>query len=168
MGAESRSHTLHVLDNTRMDEIRRTFGWKRKIVLQKEDGTEEVTIEIPAKHEKMKGSTMEDLTNINAKENPDEEPSTSDNTSAVQQIRVADNSKQIFKENENDIPVLVQHFSGKSVAPSAYVPEAIDIFDSLSEEIGAFEKEYKEVKEIIKRDHLKKSIAILMENSKSY
>merc|ERR1712198_717094 len=101
------SHTLHVLDNTQMDEIRRTFGWKRKIVLQKEDGTEEVTIEIPAKHEKMKGSNMEDLTNIDAKENPDEEPSTSDNTSAVQQIRVADTSKQIFKENEN-IPVLVQ------------------------------------------------------------
>ena len=151
-----------------MDEIRRTFGWKRKIVLQKEDGTEEVTIEIPAKHEGMKGSTMEDFTNIDTKEKTAEDPSTSDTTSGVQQIRIADKSKQKIKENENDIPVLVQHFSGQNVKPSAYVPENIDIFDSLSEEIGAFEKEYKEVKEIIKRDHLKKSIAILMENSKSF
>merc|ERR1712228_1131948 len=160
------SHTLHVLDITRMDEIRKTFGWKRKIVLQKEDGTEEVTIEIPAKHEGMKGSTMEKFTNIDTKENTAEDPSTRDATSVVQQIRIADKSK--FKENENDIPVLVQHFTGQNVTPSAYVPENIDIFDSLSEEIGAFEKEYKEVKEIIKRDHLKKSIAILMENSKSF
>merc|ERR1711915_845534 len=108
------SHTLHVLDITRMDEIRRTFGWKRKIVLQKEDGTEEVTIEIPAKHEGMKGSTMEDFTNIYTKENTAEDPSTSDTTSVVQKIRITDKSKQKIKENENDIPVLV-HFSGQNV-----------------------------------------------------
>ena len=36
-------------------KIKRTFGWKRKLILEREreDGSGEVTIELPAKHEGM-------------------------------------------------------------------------------------------------------------------
>ena len=38
--------------------------------------------------------------------------------------------------------------------------------DILREQIMDFEKEYKEVNELVKKDHIKKSISIVLDNSK--
>ena len=42
-------------------KIKRTFGWKRKFILEREreDGSGEVTIELPAKHKGMISSSDE-------------------------------------------------------------------------------------------------------------
>ena len=44
-------------------KIRRRFGWKRKVILEKEreNGSGEVTIELPAKHEGMIQDNVEEM-----------------------------------------------------------------------------------------------------------
>jgi hypothetical protein len=49
-----------------------------------------------------------------------------------------------------------------------FAEDMMDIISALREEIMDFEAEYKAVQEMVKKDHIKKSISILLENSKSY
>ena len=98
-----------------------------------------------------------------------------------------ENSNQPIADTEKmcDIPV---HHVGKDMAKSrhptipsykglssqSYQPRSVfdedmmDVSSALREELMDFEKEYKDVQEIVKKDHIKKSISILLENSKSY
>ena len=204
-------------------KIRRRFGWKRKIILEKErkDGTGEVTIEVPAKHEGMnqnrsgKGGVDEpekeveevddNLNEIESRNNIDdcyievlttlttlftpnyEENITNEDSEKVMfedQLK-CQNSDKILDVTEKlcDIPVLhVQKVVNQPLhhSPPSYSwlstqsmfddakDTGRDVDTALREEIMDFEKEYKDVQEIVKKDHIKRSIAILLESSKSY
>merc|ERR1719318_719330 len=58
--------------------------------------------------------------------------------------------------------------STQSYQPGYVLEQDMDPGTALKEVIFDFEKEYKDVQEIVKKDHIKKSISILLESSKSY
>eukprot|EP00092_Neocalanus_flemingeri_P003676 GFUD01003950.1.p1 GENE.GFUD01003950.1~~GFUD01003950.1.p1 ORF type:complete len:234 (+),score=85.30 GFUD01003950.1:28-702(+) len=209
-------------------KIRKRFGWKRKIILEKErkDGTAEVTIEVPAKHEGMtqesSGEQKIDLsekeqseeTNVIEKKkelddcyvevmttltslftpNFDEAVPDEDTEKVMFEDKLkCQNSDTVLDDTEKlcDIPVLhvpktlntpgchtspsYSWLSTQSYHPGSVFDEAmdtgmtgLDVNTALKEEIMDFEKEYKDVHEIVKKDHIKKSISILLESSKSY
>ena len=177
-------------------KIKRTFGWKRKLIFEKErqDGSGEVTIELPAKHDGMIQSSDKDTTiNISKKEEesnkhndldaayievmttlttlftPHYELSTEntvvEKAAIEEQMKCEPTEKIATAEAVCDIPV---HNASYTWLHTQSCPPHMDISTALREEIRDFEKEYKEVQEIVKKDHIKKSITILLENSKSY
>ena len=95
-----------------------------------------------------------------------------------------ENIEKLDNENEKlyDINIPVHHAENNEQDPNhittpsftwlstkSFEPATdMDICTSLREEIMEFEKEYKDVQEIVKKDHIKKSITILLESSKSY
>ena len=193
-------------------KIRRTFGWKRKIILEKEreDGPGEVTIELPAKHEGMFKETAEnsdvDESDIDVKGGKNEievdnsyiEVMTTLTTlftpnfevdvgnEDVENVKFTDKLKcqktdHLVDETTKHYDIPVQHLpeavsypchptwlSTQSYQPGSVLDQDMDPGTALKEVIFDFEKEYKDVQEIVKKDHIKKSISILLESSKSY
>ena len=68
------------------------------------------------------------------------------------------------------IPRKVQEDTDKWLSTQSYDPKHMSLGyqldDILREQIMDFEKEYKDVNELVKKDHIKKSISIVLDNSK--
>ena len=184
-------------------KIKRTFGWKKKFILEREreDGSGEVTIELPAKHEGMINSNDEEMIEQDIKDDTKEEDLGNDNEVDESYIEVmttlttlftpkydlssvvtVENKPKVETDDDNEkvdaggeqvcvIPVQhTFHHQNPSYTwlSTQSCPTHMDINTDLRQEIMDFEKEYKDVQEIIKKEHIKKSITILLENSKSF
>ena len=192
-------------------KVRRRFGWKRKIIHEKEreDGSGEVMIELPAKHEGMIHNSSGDVEfeksekeiigeqtkGIEIKNKLDDcyiEVMTTlttlftpnyDETVRKEDIEKVmfennlkcQNSNKLLDDTEKLCDITVLHVPKVVSKPSAATPsyswlstQSVCVVTALRGEIMDFEKEYNDVQEIVKKDHIEKSIGILLESSKLY
>merc|ERR1712179_177677 len=209
---EEEDATRYIKDRERIEQnnaketftskIKRTFGWKRKFILEREreDGSGEVTIELPAKHEGMINSSGKEKIEQGNDENKKDDDLVNDDEVNASYIEVmttlttlftpkydltsadtdenklkfeTENTQKVGPEEEkmSVIPVkhaVHHHNPSYTWLSTQSCPPHMDINLDLRQEIMDFEKEYKDVQEIVKKEHIKKSITILLENSKSF
>lgn len=168
------------------DKVKNVFKWKRKLTFEKNrpDGSCEVTIEVPARHENMTDKYVRE------EANPSVDAKTTVKTlfekTNDMKIKIGSSGEKLVDERTVyekglkeeklcDIPIIhiprkVQETTDKWLSTQSYEPKHMSLGyqldDVLREQIMDFEKEYKDVNELVKKDHIKKSISIVLDNSK--
>ena len=171
------------------EKVKNIFKWKRKLTFEKNrpDGSFEVTIEVPARHENMtdKYPVEESIGHTDSVEAKTTEKTLLEMNDEMK-LRLGCTGDKLVNERTVyekglkeeklcDIPIThipgkVEENSDKWLSTQSYEPKHMSfgyqVDDVLREQILEFEKEYKDVNELVKKDHIKKSISITLENYK--